>query len=147
LDETRNLTAWDNQLKGCMTRTRKSRYGKRNRKSNKKKLITYFLWSLEAPFDLASDKDPHLDRSTIILAIRLLQFCKSKQDSTTRPRQTQHGQETIVHCIFAREGQVFMERKKRPKIQPCLLELISRFWPLPSCSRSLPLPSHQPINS
>jgi hypothetical protein len=76
-----------------VTETIKSRHGIRNRKSTKKQLINYFLRRLKAPFNLALDKDVHLDRSTIIFAIGLLQFCKTKQDSTTRPRQTQHGQE------------------------------------------------------
>jgi hypothetical protein len=32
LEETRNHTAWDNQLKGCVTKTRKRRHGIRNQK-------------------------------------------------------------------------------------------------------------------
>jgi hypothetical protein len=94
LEETRNHTAWDNQLKGCVTETRKRRHEIRNRKSTEKQLITYFLWTLEAPFDLASDTDAHLDRSTIIFAFILLQFCKTKQDSNTRQRLYEQGQGT-----------------------------------------------------
>jgi hypothetical protein len=45
LEETRNHTEWDNQLKGCVTETRKRRHGKRNQKSTERQLITYFLWT------------------------------------------------------------------------------------------------------
>jgi hypothetical protein len=87
LEETRNHTAWDNQLKGCVTEMRNRRHGKRNRKSTEKQLITHFLWTLEAAFDPALDTDAHLDKSTIIFVIGKLQCCKTKQDSNTRPRQ------------------------------------------------------------
>jgi hypothetical protein len=90
LEETRNHTAWDNHVKGCVTEMRK----RRNRKSTEKQLITYFLWTLEAPFDPASDTDAHLDKSTIIFAIGKLQSCKTKQDLNIRPRQNEQGQGT-----------------------------------------------------
>jgi hypothetical protein len=64
------------QLKGCVTKTRKRRHGIRNRKSTEKQLITYFLWRLEALFNLASDKDAHLDRSTIITQSDCYNFAK-----------------------------------------------------------------------
>jgi hypothetical protein len=89
LEETRNNTAWDSQLEGCVTRTRKSIIGNRKRKATGKQLITYFLSTLEAPFNPASDTDAHLDRSTIIFTIEKLQTCKPKQDSDTRPRRRQ----------------------------------------------------------
>jgi hypothetical protein len=46
---------------------------------------------------------------------------------------------TAVQTYFflpheARAGQVFYGEKKTAKIRPGLLELISRFGPLPSCS-------------
>jgi hypothetical protein len=89
VEETRNNTAWDNQLKGCETMTRKRIIGNRKRKSTGKQLITYFLSTLEAPFNPASDTDAHLDISTIIFTIGKLQSCKPKQDSDPRPRQRQ----------------------------------------------------------
>jgi hypothetical protein len=94
LEKTRNHTAWDNQLKGCVTEMRKRRHGIRNRKLTEKQLIPYFLWTLEAPINLASDADAHLDRFTSIFAIVLLPFCKTKQDSNTRPMQNEQGQGT-----------------------------------------------------
>jgi hypothetical protein len=89
LKVTRNHTAQDNQLKGCVTVTIKRIHGKRKRKSTGKQLITYFLWTLEAPFNPASDTNAHLDISTSIFAIKKLQTCKPKQDSNTRQRQIQ----------------------------------------------------------
>jgi hypothetical protein len=47
---------------------------------------------------------------------------------------------TLTYPHEARAGQVFYGEKRMSKIWPGLLELISRFWPLPSCSCSLPLP-------
>jgi hypothetical protein len=94
LEETRNHTAWDNQLKGCVTETRNRRHGKRNRKSTEKQLITHFLWTLEAAFNPASYTDAHLDKSTIIFVIGKLKSCKTKQDLNTRPRQNEQGQGT-----------------------------------------------------
>jgi hypothetical protein len=85
LEETRNPTAWDNQLKGCVTERRLRRHRKWNRKLTAKQLITYFLYKLQAPLDLSSDKDAHLDRSTIIFAIGLLQFWKPKFTHKTHP--------------------------------------------------------------
>jgi hypothetical protein len=84
LEETRNHTAWDNHLKGCVSETRNRRHGKGNRKSTEKQLITHFLWTLEAAFDPASDTDAHLDKSTIIFVIGKLQSCKTKQDLNTQ---------------------------------------------------------------
>jgi hypothetical protein len=89
LEETRNNTAWDNQLEGCVTMTRKRIIGNRKRKATGKQLITYFLSTLEAPFNPASDTDAHLNRSTIILTIKKLQTWKPKQDSDKRPRRRQ----------------------------------------------------------
>jgi hypothetical protein len=100
LEETRNNTAWNNQLKGFVTRTRYRRHGIRNRKSADKQLITHFLWTRETAFSTASDRDAHLKESTSIFVIRKVKSCKTKQDSNTRPRkngqgtqQTQKGEE------------------------------------------------------
>jgi hypothetical protein len=89
LEETRNNTAWDNQLKGCMIMMTRRIIGNRKRKATGKQLITYFGSTLEAPFIPAPDTDAHLDRSAIIFTIKKLQTCKPKQDSNTRPRQRQ----------------------------------------------------------
>jgi hypothetical protein len=91
LEETRNNTAWDNQLKGCVTGTRYRRHGKRNWKSTENQLITHFLWTREAAFDPALNTDAHLDKSTIIFVIRKVKSCKTKQDSYTRPRANEQG--------------------------------------------------------
>jgi hypothetical protein len=117
LEETRNHTAWDNQLKGCVTETRKRRHGKRNRKTTGKQLITYFLWTLEAPFNPASDTDAHLDISTIIFAIRKLQACKTKQDSNTRPRQNEQGQGTHQAQKGGEEGRLQKGEKPQYTLQ------------------------------
>jgi hypothetical protein len=93
-EETRNNTALDNQLKGCVTRTRYRRHGIRNRKSADEQLITHFLWTLETAFNPASDTDAHLKKSTIIFVIGKVKSCKTKQDSNTRPRENKQGQGT-----------------------------------------------------
>jgi hypothetical protein len=96
LEETRNRTAWDNQLKGRVTERRKRRHGIWNRKSTAKQLISYFGYRLQALLDLASDKDAHLNRSTIIFAVGLLQFWKTKQDSHKPAKdkeRNKHGKE------------------------------------------------------
>jgi hypothetical protein len=66
LEETRNNTAWDNQLKGLVTRTRDGKHGIRNRKLADEQLITHFLWTMETAFSPASDTDAHLKESTSI---------------------------------------------------------------------------------
>jgi hypothetical protein len=60
LDETRNNTAWDNQLKGLVTRRRNGRHGIRNRKSADEHLITHFLGTLETALSPPLDMDAHL---------------------------------------------------------------------------------------
>jgi hypothetical protein len=85
-EETRNNTAWDNQLKGCVTMARRRRSGNRKRKTTGRQLSTYFRSTLEAPGNPELDKEAHLDKSTIILRRKKLQTCKPKQDSDTRPR-------------------------------------------------------------
>jgi hypothetical protein len=115
LEETRNRTAWDNQLKGYITERRKRRHGKWNRKSTAKKLITYFLYRLQAPWDLSSDKDAHLNRSTIIFAIGLLHTWKPKQDSPTRPTKPHQGQET--QQTWKGEGKRSRTGEHKPKEQ------------------------------
>jgi hypothetical protein len=52
LEETRNNTAWNNQLKGLVTRTRNGRHVIRNRKSADEQLITHFLDTLETAFSI-----------------------------------------------------------------------------------------------
>jgi hypothetical protein len=94
LEETRNNTAWDNQLKGCLTRTRYRRLEIRNLKSADEQLITDFLWTLETAFDPASDTNAHLKKCKIIFVIGKVISCKTKQDSNTRPRENQQGQGT-----------------------------------------------------
>jgi hypothetical protein len=87
LEETRNNTAWDNQLEGLVTRTRNGRHGIRNRKSADEQLITHFLWTRDTAFSPASDTDAHLKESTNIHLIGKVNLCKTKQDSNTRPRR------------------------------------------------------------
>jgi hypothetical protein len=88
-EETRNNTAWDNHLKGCVTMTTKKIRGNRKQKTTGNQLITYFRLTLEAPGNPESDTDAHLDKSTIIFTSKKLQTCKPKQDSDTRPRRRQ----------------------------------------------------------
>jgi hypothetical protein len=87
-EETRNNTAWDNQLKGCVTRATRRISGNRKQKTTGRQLITYFRPTLEAPGNPESDKDAHLDKSTIIFTSKKLQTCKPRQDSDTRPRRS-----------------------------------------------------------
>jgi hypothetical protein len=91
LEETRNNTAWNNQLKGFVTRTRHRRHGIRNLKSADEQLITHFLWTLETAFGTALDTDAHLKKSTSIFGIGKVKSCKTKQDSNTRPRTNGQG--------------------------------------------------------
>jgi hypothetical protein len=100
LEETRNNTSWDNQLKGLVTRTINGRHGIRNRKSADEQLITHFLGTLETAFSPASDTDAHLKESTNIHFIVNIYISKIKQDSNTRQaakdedrKQTQKGEE------------------------------------------------------
>jgi hypothetical protein len=72
-EETRNNTAWDNQLKGCVTMATWRISGNRKRKTTGKQLITYFRSTLEAPGNPESDTDAHLDKSTIIFTSKKLQ--------------------------------------------------------------------------
>jgi hypothetical protein len=78
LEETRNKTAWDNQLKGFMNRTRYGRHGIRDRKSAEEQLITQFRWTLETAFSQASDTDAHLKESTSIFLVGKVKFCKTR---------------------------------------------------------------------
>ena len=98
MEETRNNTAWDNQLKGCVTRTRKSIIGNRKRKATGKQLITDFRSTLEAPVNPALDTDAHLKESTNIHIIGELTFPKPNRIRTQDQGQTdkernEHGRE------------------------------------------------------
>jgi hypothetical protein len=72
-EDSRNNTAWDNQLKGCVTIATIRISGNRKRKNTGKQLITYFRSTLEAPGNTESDTDAHLDKSTIIFTNNKLQ--------------------------------------------------------------------------
>jgi hypothetical protein len=86
LEETRNNTAWDNHLKGWVTRRRNGRHGKRNRKSADEQLFTNFLGTLETAFRPALDTDAHQKESTNFNSIREIYLSK------TRTQQTQKGE-------------------------------------------------------
>jgi hypothetical protein len=73
VEETRNNTARDNQLKSCVTMTTRRIRGNRKWKTTGKQLITYFPSTLEAPGNPESDTDAHLDKSTIIFTSKKLQ--------------------------------------------------------------------------
>jgi hypothetical protein len=79
VEETRNNTAWDNQLKGCMTIATRRIRGNRKRKTTGKQLITYFWSTLVAPGNQELDTDAHLDKYTIIFTIKKLQD-KTKEE-------------------------------------------------------------------
>jgi hypothetical protein len=78
-EESRNKTAWDNQLKGCVTMATRRISGNRKRKNTGKQLITYFRSTLEAPGNPESDMDAHLDKSTIFFTNKKLQE-KTKEE-------------------------------------------------------------------
>jgi hypothetical protein len=82
LEETRNNTAWDNQLKGLVTRRINGRHEIRNRKSADEQLITHFLGAMETAFSPASDTDAHLKESTNIHLIGELTFPKPNRIRT-----------------------------------------------------------------
>jgi hypothetical protein len=78
-EETRNNTAWNNRLKGWVTRTINGRHGKRNRKSADEQLFTHFLGTLETAFSPALDTDTHLKESVNFNSIRKIYLSKTKQ--------------------------------------------------------------------
>jgi hypothetical protein len=79
LEETRNNKAWDNELKGWVTRTIYGRHGIRNRKSADEQLFTHFRGKLETTFSPALDRDTHLKKSTNFHAIGIIYLSKTKQ--------------------------------------------------------------------
>jgi hypothetical protein len=123
LEETRNNTAWDNQLKGFVTRTRYGRHGIRNRKSADKQLITHSLWTLETAFSPASDTDAHLKESTSIFLIGKVKSCKTKQDSNTRPRENGQGTQRTP------KGEEERRRQKGKMVHPSTpTSRLNRLW-------------------